>query len=162
MQSNFLQKKHKIVSHLSTSPESYTDLSPKGSVDEPIRQLIDRINSIEGLVTTSSCSGRLSVFLEGRKKSHGFDDGHAVGFAGPGGKGAGGRWLFVSHEALNLSDHASVDGQFYHHLLGLSTNSRSKRITFPANIRATRFARLKFEPMVGAFQQIFCNASLKS
>ncbi len=40
------------------------DLSRKGSVDEPIRDLIHFINSQECFYTTSSCSGRLAVFSE--------------------------------------------------------------------------------------------------
>lgn len=46
----------------------YTDLSPKGSIDEGIRELIRDVNALEGLVTTSSCAGRVSVFVEGSKK----------------------------------------------------------------------------------------------
>lgn len=46
----------------------YADLSPKGTVDAGIRELIGEINAREGLVTTSSCAGRVSVFLEGKKK----------------------------------------------------------------------------------------------
>lgn len=38
------------------------DKSKKGSVDEPIRGLIDTINSLEDFCTTSSCSGRILLF----------------------------------------------------------------------------------------------------
>ena len=54
--------------HLSLPPEMtevYRDKSPKGSVDEGIRELINEINSYEGLVTTSSCAGRVSIFVDG-------------------------------------------------------------------------------------------------
>lgn len=37
-------------------------------MDAGIRELIGEINAREGLVTTSSCAGRVSVFLEGKKK----------------------------------------------------------------------------------------------
>ena len=40
------------------------DRSPKGSVDEPILSLIEEINKLPNFVTTSSCSGRVSVFFE--------------------------------------------------------------------------------------------------
>lgn len=40
------------------------DLSRKGSVDEPIRELIHFINSQDSYYTTSSCSGRIVVFSE--------------------------------------------------------------------------------------------------
>ena len=63
----FTTRKQAILTHLSAPAESYTDASPKGSVDAGIRHLIDALNAREGLVTTSSCAGRMSVYLEGRK-----------------------------------------------------------------------------------------------
>lgn len=75
-------------------------------------------------MTTSSCSGRVSVFLEGRKKGKYVRGGGAGGginrnqkqqqqeevekeeegevgvMLPPGGKGNGGRWLFVSHDPV--------------------------------------------------------------
>ncbi len=41
-----------------------SDLSRKGSVDEPIKSLVDFINSQPIYYTTSSCSGRVVVFEE--------------------------------------------------------------------------------------------------
>jgi tRNA wybutosine-synthesizing protein 3 len=64
----FISRKRKILTDLSVPDAEYTDLSPKGSVDEGIRDLIRDINALEGLVTTSSCAGRVSVFVEGSKK----------------------------------------------------------------------------------------------
>eukprot|EP00058_Branchiostoma_floridae_P003316 XP_002588804.1 hypothetical protein BRAFLDRAFT_89765 [Branchiostoma floridae] len=43
---------------------SASDLSRKGSIDEPIVELVNFINGQEFLFTTSSCSGRISVFAE--------------------------------------------------------------------------------------------------
>ena len=43
---------------------SKVDLSKKGSVDEPIADLIGYLNSLEDFYTTSSCSGRLCVLQE--------------------------------------------------------------------------------------------------
>lgn len=63
----FSQKKAKILSQLAVPETEYSDLSPKGSVDAGIRNLIDEINALEGVVTTSSCAGRVSVYLEGYK-----------------------------------------------------------------------------------------------
>lgn len=60
-------KKDAIVASLSVPESSYTDASPKGSVDVGIRGLVDQINSMSELVTTSSCAGRIAVFLEGEK-----------------------------------------------------------------------------------------------
>ncbi|KAM7221066.1 DUF207 domain containing protein [Rhypophila decipiens] len=64
----FALKKAKILSQLAVPETEYSDLSPKGSVDAGIRNLIDEINSLEGVVTTSSCAGRVSVYLEGHKQ----------------------------------------------------------------------------------------------
>src|SRR5689334_16583600 len=38
------------------------DKSPKGNVDDGVWELINEINAVEGLVTTSSCAGRVSCF----------------------------------------------------------------------------------------------------
>ena len=40
------------------------DLSRKGSVDEPIKDLVEFINSLDSYFTTSSCSGRIIVFAD--------------------------------------------------------------------------------------------------
>ncbi|RMZ81345.1 hypothetical protein DV738_g2142, partial [Chaetothyriales sp. CBS 135597] len=129
---HFRSKKQKILAALAVPESEYSDNSPKGSVDEPIRELIDFINSHPGWCTTSSCSGRVAVFVEGPKgstSSAGFevdngdnDDNDSeveaktgtkktptakkVTKTGPGGKG-GGHWLFVSHSAL--TDTANID-----------------------------------------------------
>ncbi|KAJ4524409.1 hypothetical protein HRR83_002530 [Exophiala dermatitidis] len=124
---SFKAKKAKILSLLGQSDEAYTDKSPKGTVDAQIRELIAEINAYDGLVTTSSCAGRVAVFVEGPKrkpkpepeilevrvgngepingaKGHA-DDGVSTGrstgttTASPGGKG-GGRWLYVSHDPI--------------------------------------------------------------
>lgn len=99
----FLEKKAKITAQLTLPDSDYTDASPKGSVDVGIRELIRDINAHAGLVTTSSCAGRASVFLEGRKKTTTTQhrhDGDARLAGAVGGKGGGGRWLYVSHEPL--------------------------------------------------------------
>lgn len=40
------------------------DFSRKGSVDEPIRELVELINSQDQYFTTSSCSGRIIVLSD--------------------------------------------------------------------------------------------------
>lgn len=40
------------------------DFSPKGSIDLPIRELVSFLNSHNDYVTTSSCSGRISVYRD--------------------------------------------------------------------------------------------------
>ena len=101
------------------------DRSPKGSVDERIRPLVDLINSHPDYVTLSSCSGRVALFDPGEgaavvvvddddahdddgggddvdERRHGSDAGAANGGGGGGGsgKGGGGRWIFVTHDVL--------------------------------------------------------------
>ena len=44
------------------------DLSRKGNVDEPIKELVEYINADSSFYTSSSCSGRISVFCEVRKR----------------------------------------------------------------------------------------------
>jgi tRNA wybutosine-synthesizing protein 3 len=135
----FLQRKSNILSQLSVPDAEYTDASPKGSVDEGIRELIAELNVLEGVVTTSSCAGRVSVFAEGKKTaSESEDDGQVAGI---GGKGAGGKWLFISHDpvpagcdewirSLGLVDSAPRDSQEH-------TGSDGRRLI-----------HFKFEPMV--------------
>lgn len=146
----FRSKKQRILQALSTPAESYSDKSPKGSVDEAIHPLIDQINGSEGLVTTSSCAGRVSVYLEGPKSESEAEqiggeagpnedgerkNGERKGKLVPGGKG-GGKFLFVSHEPLEL------DSPTTEWLLGPETASKD----FPdADSRLVRFS---FEPMV--------------
>ncbi|KAJ0163281.1 tRNA wybutosine-synthesizing protein 3 [Colletotrichum tanaceti] len=123
----FTTRKLKILEQLSVPDAEYTDASPKGSVDVGILELIGELNALDGFVTTSSCAGRVSVFLEGRRAAQTFapagtsedeashflraatqrdGDGNAHGstntltIAGPGGKGGGGTWLFVSHDPV--------------------------------------------------------------
>ena len=53
--------------HFSTSKArvlDQVDLSRKGSVDAAIVPLVEYLNSLEYSYTTSSCSGRISVFCE--------------------------------------------------------------------------------------------------
>lgn len=68
---SFARRKEAILAQLAVPDDEYTDLSPKGTVDAGIRDLIDEINGLDGLVTTSSCAGRVSVFLEGRRAGQG-------------------------------------------------------------------------------------------
>lgn len=92
-QNAFDQKKNAILQEInSTGP----DLSPKGSIDKLCLPIIDLVNKSADMVTTSSCSGRISVFIEGTKA---IDGNIKVG-----GKGEGGRWLFVSHDVEEVDN----------------------------------------------------------
>ncbi|WEW56728.1 tRNA(Phe) wybutosine-synthesizing methylase [Emydomyces testavorans] len=154
---SFEAKKQKILNDLSLPEEEYTDLSPKGSVDAGIRDLIRDINRLQGLVTTSSCAGRISVFLEGtgtsvgnsqsgeRRDEKSGDDRNAGientrQFAVSGGKGSG-RWQFVSHDPVEIGDSA----RFLHDLFGLNPGNGTIRAE---NSRMLRLVRFHFEPMI--------------
>ncbi|EAL85804.1 DUF207 domain protein [Aspergillus fumigatus A1163] len=135
----FESRKRKILADLSVPDTEYTDLSPKGSVDEGIRDLIRDINALPGLVTTSSCSGRISVFLEGRKKQNDHQQDQRQ-FAPSGGKGAG-KWLYVSHDPLNGHCPRSL-----HELFGMVPGNGK-----PPGLKgghAPRLVRFHYDPMI--------------
>ncbi|KAF2872980.1 methyltransferase TYW3-domain-containing protein [Massariosphaeria phaeospora] len=145
MQSRFKAKKQRILEQLNVPNAEYQDLSPKGSVDEPIRELIDDINMVEGLVTTSSCSGRMSVFLEGQKKSTTIGElepDNVVSRAGPGGKG-GGSWLYISHTQTALP--GQVAASYFTSLFSLQRPDGEGDSTRTVQ---SRHIHLKFEPMI--------------
>lgn len=122
---SFARKKARILQELSVPNAEYIDKSPKGSVDEAIRELIDEINAYGGLVTTSSCAGRISVFLEGHGQPDGDEEdreekdneehgerevpGIVTTARVPGGKG-GGKFLFVSHEPVQVPEEDGMQG----------------------------------------------------
>ena len=47
------------------------DKSKKGSVDEPVVELVEYINQTADFCTTSSCSGRFSIFCANYNESKG-------------------------------------------------------------------------------------------
>ena len=151
MSLGFQTKKKRILDQLTVPDEEYNDRSPKGSIDEGIRELVDEINNIPGLVTTSSCAGRISVFLEGKKKSNinsslasseDADNSELQAIGGPGGKG-GGKWLFVSHDVVTAPSERSGSNAL-HNLFGLQPNEGLQSV-IPAGSRLVHF---KFEAMV--------------
>lgn len=170
---SFLTRKSKILSQLSVPESEYTDASPKGSVDVAIRELIDEINhGYEGLVTTSSCAGRVSVYLEGVKKKGkkttsgsdvqaeggeeqgGGEDGtrepSAVTASSSGGKG-GGEWLFVSHDPLETVDPSTgreYDGEHWMEVFGLNGKGSESGDGNGDEEEQQRLIHFKFEPMV--------------
>lgn len=70
----------------SLGADIYTDKSPKGSVDDYCLDLCNLLNVHKDIVTTSSCSGRISCFVNAS------------------GRAKGGRWAFISHEAAEPQD----------------------------------------------------------
>ncbi|KAH7342428.1 methyltransferase TYW3-domain-containing protein [Rhexocercosporidium sp. MPI-PUGE-AT-0058] len=160
---SFVHKKRLILAQLSVPISQYDDLSPKGSIDIGIRELIDEINALEGCVTTSSCAGRVVVFLEGRRKERGGgvegeeeEEGERTN-AGVGGKGGGGRWLFVSHdpvgfESRNESESESVGKSSWTELLGMQRleggDEDVRREMESMTSGESRLVHFKFEPMI--------------
>merc|ERR1711879_157972 len=61
--------------------------SKKGGVDAPIVEMIDLLNNSEDYATTSSCSGRVSVFV-----------------AKPSETKSSGEWLFITHDPIESVD----------------------------------------------------------
>ncbi|KZM20905.1 tRNA(Phe) 7-((3-amino-3-carboxypropyl)-4-demethylwyosine(37)-N(4))methyltransferase [Ascochyta rabiei] len=146
MTSRFEARKQKILEQLDAPDGEYRDLSPKGSIDTPIRDLINEINGFDGIVTTSSCSGRISVFLEGRRADSDplklAEEGEESR-AGPGGKGGGGAWLFISHDPVEvLGTAASSDFTSKFGMINAVTETTQRPGVH------CRFIHLKFEPMI--------------
>ena len=157
MLEKFKAKRREILNRLSKPDKDYADASPKGSVDEEIRELVEKINTISGFVTTSSCAGRIAVYVEGPQKhidSSTLDTGaESVNLsitnnnltASAGGKG-GGRWLFSSHVPLNLESLLEPGKVF--ELLGFASEAV---ITLPSPNETPQFVHFKFEPMVRSY-----------
>ena len=112
-------------------------------------------------MTTSSCGGRIAVFLEGRKGGDGNgqegedrEDREEGTRAGVGGKGGGGRWLFVTHEPVDIG--IGDDAMNLTELFGMSkTESSSSEeeedVMRGRKVSDVRFVHFKFEPMVCMF-----------
>ncbi|KAL4963906.1 tRNA wybutosine-synthesizing 3 family protein [Aspergillus stella-maris] len=151
----FVSRKSKILADLATPDEEYTDASPKGSVDEGIRDLIEDINALPGLVTTSSCAGRISVFLEGRRENAAADSSEASEqrkFVPSGGKGAG-KWLFVSHDPLDIGREVGGEGKrqmSLHEVFGMvpGDGKPPSLHTTQGHSQAPRLVRFHYEPMI--------------
>lgn len=123
----FDQKKASILSEIGATDASNPDALPKGTIDEGCRALMRVINADRDMVTTSSCSGRVSVFLEGIKEG-----------AQIGAKGNEGRWLFVTHSKAELA------GWFERVPLQFGADAAAVAAT---GARA-RYILYKFEPLI--------------
>ncbi|KAK3673178.1 hypothetical protein LTR78_007018 [Recurvomyces mirabilis] len=122
---SFADRKSKILAGLNTPEDQYTDLSPKGSVDAGIRDLIAEINDSPDYVTTSSCAGRIAVYLEGSKGAKG-----------------GGKWLYTSHEPIEVPEGPGEVLQMFGVLGG------AVQCATPSDAEKARFVHFKFEPMI--------------
>ena len=63
---NFERRKSATVSSLvmTSGDDDDDDKSRAGRVDERVRDFVERVNACENIFTTSSCSGRVSIFAE--------------------------------------------------------------------------------------------------
>lgn len=148
----FISRKNKILADLSAPAEEYSDLSPKGSVDEGIHDLIQDINTLPGLVTTSSCAGRISVFLEGRRVPNPSEEISQASeqrkFVPSGGKGAG-KWLYVSHEPLDVDNSSeNKERKSLHETFGMTPGDGKPPGIEESQGHAPRLVRFHFEPLV--------------
>ncbi|EMR10397.1 hypothetical protein PNEG_01112 [Pneumocystis murina B123] len=126
MRSEFQKKKANILNKLNAEG---LDSSPKGFPDEPIVSLLDLINHHPHLVTTSSCSGRIAIYVESEIANN------------IGGKGLGGKWLMVQHEPWddyleNLDILAKICGKYPVKTIDFNDSKKGPLIHF------------KFEPMI--------------
>lgn len=127
MQDSFDQKKASILLEISSNSSDSPDASPKGTIDELCLPIIEAINSKSHMVTTSSCSGRVSVFLEGIKNVD-------LGDTKIGAKGNEGKWIFVTHDPKSL-------GKWYESVDLVYNNNYNTDIK-------TRYILFKFEPLI--------------
>ena len=173
----FAAKKQSILSQLALDPKDYEDKSPKGSVDVPILDLLRLINGVDGWVTTSSCSGRVAVFVEGPKKvmpgpvstladrddpddasniPESQDDSIPAQVAGSSndsntrtapGGKGGGHWLYVSHDPLNLP--SSTEESPSEHWTNTFNLTRSQTRTHSSSpAHNRRLVHLSFSPLI--------------
>lgn len=119
----FDQKKESILKEIASTNGGNKDLSPKGSIDERCIPIMNLINSHNDMVTTSSCSGRVSVFIEGIKEKEKI-----------GSKGNEGRWIYVNHDP-NIEDWFMKEKFEY------------EMDQFPVS-ELTRYILYKFEPLI--------------
>ena len=143
--SAFAIRKADILHNLHREGPEYSDKSPKGQVDEQIEELIHDINAIDGLVTTSSCSGRISVFLESSERMHHAQKNRSNndGRTEENHRKEGGRWLFSSHTPL---DRESGPVQNHRFLTLFGFNRLIQNGT--GDLSQCRCIHFKFEPMV--------------
>lgn len=136
---SFDQKKNHILQEIGLNSENNPDASPKGTIDTLCIPLITLINSHKNMVTTSSCSGRVSVFIEGCKEISSRIEQNNIGEEYKiGAKGDGGHWLFVSHEKENINEWWKKTSPCLQFLDYFSTECNS----------STRYILFKYEPLI--------------
>ncbi len=111
--------RRKLATLRALQEPEYTDLSPKGSLDPPIVNLVESINRNPAFFTTSSCSGRIAVFQGRNAKLTGIsamDEKQISDLDDSGGAESrpsnievnnvskGGDWLLVQHSTVTEQD----------------------------------------------------------
>ncbi|KAL8990624.1 MAG: hypothetical protein Q9169_008082 [Polycauliona sp. 2 TL-2023] len=185
---SFQTLKSRILKSLAVPTTSYTDASPKGTLDTAIVPLIERLNTLEGVGRKRVAVREVGVGgkdagdkgsgdgdgdsdeVETEERVNG--DGETVDDEGevragkaenknkksvPGGKGMGGRWLFVSHERLEMPEYQNPNderGDELTKLFGLTntvntkSQSEHERARKSSDTKNARFVRFAFEPMI--------------
>lgn len=136
--SEFDQKKKFLLKEIGLNSEENPDASPKGTIDSLCIPLITMINSHKDMVTTSSCSGRLSVFLEGSKDVKLVDEGTRENIK-IGAKGDGGHWLFVSHEKEEIKEWWKSENIKFKYKTAIKEGEYNPN---------TRYVLFKYEPLI--------------
>ena len=101
-------------SNSNASNKGNYDKSPKGSIDGPVYNLVDFLNSLEEFYTTSSCSGRISVYEHGISRK-------------------GINWLLVNHGTVtkDLIWDAIINKGIKQHI---NTNNNNKNNEYNENL----------------------------
>ena len=127
---SFDARKDVVLTTLSRT--NYSDRSPKGSVDARCYPVMEYLNGEADYVTTSSCSGRVSLWQDAGEHAGGEgapdrdeeaepeaeageEEGEAATAAASGGaskkKSGGGGWLYVSHDLPEQAEVVRVFGE---------------------------------------------------
>ena len=95
MENKFQERKARALESIARSSSSSSsgsrDKSRAGAVDARVLEIVNSVNFAEDIFTTSSCSGRASVF-EDRTSEDEMN------------KRKGGRWVYVSHDLCERED----------------------------------------------------------
>ena len=128
MSTPFDQRKAHIIA---TLKEQQTDRSPKGSVDTAILPLLTLINSIPDYVSTSSCSGRISVFHQCNSEVKEEKDEYNTTIPPKE------RWLLVSHDPIHDVPTTAVD-----------LYARLHAMRFQPEVGSKQSVLFRFEPFI--------------
>jgi Methyltransferase TYW3 len=123
----FDQRKKHILQDLESGEP---DLSPKGKPDDEILELLELLNTHEDYVSTSSCSGRAVVYLDGNKHGEGEE--------------SRGRWLMNRHKPFEAELLDAEAGTLYSTIFGEFIVGEEVK----SYITPSRPVSFKFEPLV--------------